>query len=220
MRPRPTLELGLPAGGRVASGWRPSARPSLLRPWGRGWGGACGPRVSARQRPGGRPAPACAPARPVPTFLCSGAGVLAVRRPCCAAHSAGGGSRGGAALGARRGRACGCARGSVCRGVAGRGEAGRRAAAAGGRDRARRRGRVLRGGARPLPSAPRAPQTPLFLEASLYFRVMRSAFVKCEKDVRKPPNANTPQKLGAGRSSLDGGGKEAQPEWLFRRCTF
>lgn len=88
MRPRPTLELGLPAGGRVASGWRPSARPSLLRPWGRGWGGARGPRVSARQRPGAvLLRPALLPARSPHSFVlargswrCGGPAAPPIRR--------------------------------------------------------------------------------------------------------------------------------------------
>lgn len=114
VRPRPTLEFGLGALGLQGSTYRylpiatfggarvpPGAPHSPAGPWGL-WGcrgGARGPWVGSRNCPGRcldwGCTKACAP-RPLPTFLCSGAGVLAVPGPGCTAHLAGGGSRRGA----------------------------------------------------------------------------------------------------------------------------
>lgn len=129
-----------PAGGALGDGGRGLG----------GGGGAWGPRVRTRERPGrclGRSrTAACAPPRPLPTFLCSGEGVLAAPRPRCAAHPAGAGpgeaprqGRGGTWAGE-----CGCALGSPGRG---RGEERSRGGMGGEMGRSERRpGRGARRG--------------------------------------------------------------------------
>lgn len=94
---RPAGEHVAPPSDRDLQGRAPPAC-GALGDGGRGLGGgggAWGPGVGTRERPGrclGRSCTAaCAPPRPLPTFLCSGEGVLAAPRPLCAAHPAGAG---------------------------------------------------------------------------------------------------------------------------------